>query len=184
MTVLGFVLYSSRVLLPVMLQTPFVSSYQVRRQWCRAVRLAGDDAGGSLLTGLVDPRRLLITACRRRRHLLGSGPDLNGGYWEILWPQLLQGAGLALPFVPLTTVSMATFRSSVWATPPACSTDAQHRRQRRHRHDRHHPAAPKDRERPPARTSALTPRPSRAAADQRAHGAGTDAVRPRAGPAC
>jgi len=34
--------------------------------------------------------------------------NLNGGYWEIFWPQLLQGAGLALLFVPLTTVSMAT----------------------------------------------------------------------------
>jgi len=34
--------------------------------------------------------------------------NLNAGYWEIFWPQLIQGAGLALLFVPLTTVSMAT----------------------------------------------------------------------------
>src|SRR5690606_18118699 len=29
------------------------------------------------------------------------------GYWDVFWPQLLQGAGLALLFVPLTTVAMA-----------------------------------------------------------------------------
>ena len=34
--------------------------------------------------------------------------NLQAGYWDIFWPQLLQGAGLALLFVPLTTVSMAT----------------------------------------------------------------------------
>jgi len=63
-----------------------------------------------LLTGLVDPRRLLIIGLT-----VGGGTllwlgqlNLNGGYWEIFWPQLIQGAGLALLFVPLTTVSMAT----------------------------------------------------------------------------
>ena len=63
-----------------------------------------------LLTGLVDPRKLLIIGLA-----IGGGTliwlgqlDLNAGYWEIFWPQLLQGAGLALLFVPLTTVSMAT----------------------------------------------------------------------------
>jgi DHA2 family multidrug resistance protein len=34
--------------------------------------------------------------------------NLQAGYWDIFWPQLLQGAGMALLFVPLTTVSMAT----------------------------------------------------------------------------
>ena len=34
--------------------------------------------------------------------------NLNAGYWDIFWPQFLQGAGMALLFVPLTTVSMAT----------------------------------------------------------------------------
>ena len=49
--------------------------------------------------------------------------NLNAGYWDIFWPQFLQGVGLALLFVPLTTVSMATdCRASAWATPPACST--------------------------------------------------------------
>ena len=34
--------------------------------------------------------------------------NLQAGYWDIFWPQFLQGAGMALLFVPLTTVSMAT----------------------------------------------------------------------------
>jgi DHA2 family multidrug resistance protein len=32
--------------------------------------------------------------------------NLQAGYWDIFWPQLAQGAGMALLFVPLTTVSM------------------------------------------------------------------------------
>src|SRR4029077_13180201 len=31
--------------------------------------------------------------------------DLNAGYWDIFWPQLLQGVPLGLLFVPLTTVT-------------------------------------------------------------------------------
>ena len=32
--------------------------------------------------------------------------NLNAGYWDIFWPQFIQGASLALLFVPLTTVTM------------------------------------------------------------------------------
>src|SRR5204862_293545 len=32
--------------------------------------------------------------------------NLQMGYWDIFWPQIIQGAGLSLLFVPLTTVSM------------------------------------------------------------------------------
>src|SRR5262249_12763216 len=32
--------------------------------------------------------------------------NLRAGYWDIFWPQLIQGGGLSLLFVPLTTVSM------------------------------------------------------------------------------
>jgi DHA2 family multidrug resistance protein len=62
------------------------------------------------LTGMVDPRKLLIIGL-----IVGGGTliwmgqmNLNSGYWEVFWPQLIQGAGLALLFVPLTTVSMNT----------------------------------------------------------------------------
>src|SRR5438876_846060 len=32
--------------------------------------------------------------------------NLQAGYWDFFWPQIIQGAGLSLLFVPLTTVSM------------------------------------------------------------------------------
>jgi DHA2 family multidrug resistance protein len=32
--------------------------------------------------------------------------NLQMGYWHIFWPQIIQGAGLSLLVVPLTTVSM------------------------------------------------------------------------------
>jgi DHA2 family multidrug resistance protein len=32
--------------------------------------------------------------------------SLSAGYWDIFWPQLIQGVGMSLLFVPLTTVAM------------------------------------------------------------------------------
>src|SRR5207247_8164213 len=32
--------------------------------------------------------------------------NLNAGYWDIFWPQLIQGVGMSMLFVPLTTVTM------------------------------------------------------------------------------
>ena len=112
MTVLGFVLYGSLVLLPVMLQTLFgFSSYQAGQAMVpRGVGSLVMMPAVGFLTGLIDPRRLLVTGLTIGGiTLLWLGElNLNGGYWEIFWPQLFQGAGLALLFVPLTTVSMAT----------------------------------------------------------------------------
>src|SRR4029077_13807348 len=61
-----------------------------------------------MLTGLVDPRKLLAfgLAVGGGTLLWLSGLNLQAGYWDFFWPQLLQGAGMALLFVPLTTVSM------------------------------------------------------------------------------
>jgi len=63
-----------------------------------------------LLVARVGARKLLVVGlCGGALSLFWLGTiDLNAGYWEIFWPQLIQGAGLALLFVPLTTVSMAT----------------------------------------------------------------------------
>jgi MFS transporter, DHA2 family, multidrug resistance protein len=33
--------------------------------------------------------------------------NLNAGYWDIFWPQLLQGISMGMLFVPLTTVTNA-----------------------------------------------------------------------------
>jgi DHA2 family multidrug resistance protein len=63
-----------------------------------------------LLTTKVDPRKLLALGL-----FIGGGTmlwlgqiNLNAGQWDIMLPQFLQGAGMELLFVPLTTVSMST----------------------------------------------------------------------------
>ena len=63
-----------------------------------------------MITGRVDARRLLgIGLGIGGLTMLWLGQlNLQAGFWDIFWPQLLQGAGLSLLFVPLTTVSMAT----------------------------------------------------------------------------
>jgi DHA2 family multidrug resistance protein len=112
MTVLGFVLYGSLVLLPVMLQTLFgYSSLEAGKA------MAPRGVGSMLvmpivgyLTAHFDPRKMLAFGLAIGGvTLLWLGQlNLNAGYWDIFWPQFLQGAGMALLFVPLTTVSMAT----------------------------------------------------------------------------
>jgi DHA2 family multidrug resistance protein len=112
MTVVGFVLYGSLVLLPIMLQT--LLGYSA----LEAGKAMAPRGIGSLimmpivgaLTQKVDARKLLMIGL-----LVGGSTmwwlgelNLQAGYWDIFWPQFLQGAGMALLFVPLTTVSMAT----------------------------------------------------------------------------
>jgi DHA2 family multidrug resistance protein len=61
-----------------------------------------------MLTGDIDPRKLLASACGRRRDDAVAGqPELEAGYWESSG-RSSSGLGLSLLFVPLTTVSMAT----------------------------------------------------------------------------
>src|SRR4029453_3005919 len=61
-----------------------------------------------VLTGRVDPRRLLVGGLvTGALTLFWLGRlNLNAGYWDIFWPQFFQGFGLSMLFVPLTTVSM------------------------------------------------------------------------------
>jgi DHA2 family multidrug resistance protein len=110
MTVVGFVLYGSLVLLPIMLQT--LLGYPSLQA---GIAMAPRGIGAffmmpltGLLTGRIDPRKLLTSG------LLIAGAtliwlswlNLNAGYWDIFWPQLIQGAGVSLLFVPLTTITM------------------------------------------------------------------------------
>ena len=110
MTVVGFVLYGSLVLLPIMLQTVLgFPSLQA------GIAMAPRGIGSffmmpvtGLMTGRFDARKLLTIGL-----LVGamtllwlSGLNLQAGYWDIFWPQLIQGAGMSLLFVPLTTVAM------------------------------------------------------------------------------
>jgi DHA2 family multidrug resistance protein len=60
-----------------------------------------------ILTGRVDPRKLLavgLTATAGAMFAVSTF-SLDVGFWNFWWPLMLQGAGLGLIFVPLTTVT-------------------------------------------------------------------------------
>ncbi len=111
MTVVGFVLYGSMVLLPIMLQT--LLGYPSMQA---GIAMAPRGMGSfimmpivGILTSKVDTRKLLALGL-----VIGGGSmfwlgqlNLQAGYWDIFWPQFVQGTGMALMFVPLTTVSMS-----------------------------------------------------------------------------
>jgi len=111
MTMLGFVLYASLVLLPIFLQT--LLGYPALQ-----AGLALSPRGiGSLvmmpitgqLTNRYDPRKLIFVGI-----VVGawsmfslSHLNLNAGYWDIFWPQVIQGGAMAFLFIPLMAVSMS-----------------------------------------------------------------------------
>jgi DHA2 family multidrug resistance protein len=110
MTVVGFVLYGSMVLLPIMLQT--LLGYPPLQA---GIAMAPRGIGSffmmpltGLMTGRFDPRKLLTSGLviGGMTLLWLSWLNLQAGYWDIFWPQLIQGAGMSLLFVPLTTVAM------------------------------------------------------------------------------
>lgn len=110
MTSLGFVLYGSLVLLPIMLQT-LLGYPSLQAGIAMAPRGMGSLIGMplvGLLVGKVDARKLVGLGL-----LVGAGTlfwlgqlNLQTGYWDVFWPQFVQGLGLSLLFVPLTTISM------------------------------------------------------------------------------
>jgi DHA2 family multidrug resistance protein len=110
MTIVGFVLYGSMVLLPIMLQT--LLGYPPLQA---GIAMAPRGIGSffmmpmvGLMTGRFDPRKLLTLGLivGGSTLLWLSRLNLQAGYWDIFWPQLIQGVGMSLLFVPLTTVSM------------------------------------------------------------------------------
>src|SRR6478672_4223420 len=110
MTVLGFVLYGSLVLLPIMLQTLFgYPSLQAGQAMVpRGIGAFFMMPLTGLMTGRFDARKLLAAglAIGGGTLLWLAGLNLQAGYWDVFWPQLIQGVGMSLLFVPLTTVSM------------------------------------------------------------------------------
>jgi len=110
MTVVGFVLYGSMVLLPIMLQT--LLGYPPLQA---GIAMAPRGIGSffmmpitGMITGRFDPRKLLTAGLivGGMTLLWLSWLNLQAGYWDIFWPQLIQGVGMSLLFVPLTTISM------------------------------------------------------------------------------
>jgi DHA2 family multidrug resistance protein len=58
--------------------------------------------------GKFDPRKVLAVGLVGGSWSLYalSKLNLNAGYWDIFWPQFVQGAAMAMVFVPLTTATM------------------------------------------------------------------------------
>lgn len=110
MTIVGFVLYGSMVLLPIFLQT--LLGYPALQA---GIAMAPRGVGSFLMMPITG----IMTGRYDARKLLGAGLvvggvtliwlgelNLQAGYWDIFWPQLVQGVGMSLLFVPLTTVTM------------------------------------------------------------------------------
>ena len=114
MTVLGFVLYGSLVLLPILLQT-LLGYPSLQAGIAMAPRGMGSFLAMpvvGMLIGKVSSRRLLALGL-----LGGAGTlfwfghlNLAAGYWDVFWPQFFQGVSLGLLFVPLTTITMDPIR--------------------------------------------------------------------------
>src|SRR5215831_13840135 len=110
-SMLGFVLYASLVLLPLYLQT--LMGYPAYNS---GLALSPRGIGALLFTPLAghlttktDPRRLLVVGL-----LLGSftmfrlsGLNLYAGFWDICWVQIVQGIALSFLFIPLMALSMS-----------------------------------------------------------------------------
>lgn len=110
MTVVGFVLFGSLVLLPVMMQT-LLGYPPIQAGIALAPRGMGSLIAMplvGLITQRVDSRKLVALGLLLGGVTLIWLGDLNltAGYWDFFWPQFLQGAALGLLFVPLTTVTM------------------------------------------------------------------------------
>lgn len=110
MTVVGFVLFGSLVLLPVMMQT-LLGYPPIQAGIALAPRGIGSLIAMplvGLITQRVDSRKLVALGLLMGGVTLLWLGDLNltAGYWDFFWPQFLQGVALGLLFVPLTTVTM------------------------------------------------------------------------------
>ena len=110
MTVLGFVLYGSIVVIPIWLQT-LLGYPAMLTGLTMAPRGIGSMIGMPLIgmtIGRFDARKILTVGL-----LLGALStwqmarlSLDVGFWDLFWPQAIQGFALGMVFVPLTTISM------------------------------------------------------------------------------
>jgi len=111
MTMLGFVLYASLMLLPIFLQT--LLGYPALES---GLALSPRGVGSLVmmpivgqLTNRYDPRKLIAVGLAVGGWTMFqlSILNLNAGYWDIFWPQVIQGGAMAFLFIPLMAVSMS-----------------------------------------------------------------------------
>jgi DHA2 family multidrug resistance protein len=111
MALQGFVMYGSQVTISIWLQTlmgyPSVQAGVAMVAMGIGAALAMPIA--SILVARFDPRKVFVCG------VLGfvfsfyrlMGFNLEIGFWDVFWPQFIQGLSLGLVFVPLTVLTMA-----------------------------------------------------------------------------
>jgi DHA2 family multidrug resistance protein len=109
-SILGFVLYGSLVLLPILLQT--LLGYPALDA---GIAMAPRGIGSLIATPIIGALLGHIGARRALSFGVITGSitlfwlgalNLNAGYWDVFWPQIIQGLALGCMFVPLTTIAM------------------------------------------------------------------------------
>lgn len=110
-TILGFVLYGSLVLLPLFMQTLLGWTAVTAGVWTspRGIGTAlCMPLVGYLLGKKWDGRWMLVFgfAVASTSFFGFSRMSLQSGTWDIFWDQISQGVGMAFIFVPLTTLTM------------------------------------------------------------------------------
>ena len=108
---LGFLLFGSMIVLPILLQT-LLGYSPIQAGLAMAPRGLGSMITMpfiGLATDKVDPRKLLFAgfAIGAVTMFWLSRLSLDAGYWDFFWPQFIQGWALGLLFIPLTTLTMA-----------------------------------------------------------------------------
>jgi DHA2 family multidrug resistance protein len=112
MTVLGFVLYGATVLIPIYLQQ-LLGYSALDAGWAMLPRGLGSFIAMpfvGILMSKIEARKLLIVGLAVAAYSLWalSHVNLNAGYWDVFWPQFIQGLSMGFVFVPLTTVTHDT----------------------------------------------------------------------------
>jgi len=109
MTILGFVLYGSTVLLPLLMQTlmgyPALQAGIATMPRGMASFIAMPLVG--MMIAKVDPRKMLVSGLLIAAYslYLFSHLNLNAGFWDFAIPMVIQGGSLGLMFIPLTTIT-------------------------------------------------------------------------------
>ncbi len=110
-TALGFILYGGLVLLPLFMQQLLGWSAQTAGFWTSPRGLGAAvcmPLAGLLLGRGWDGRRLMMIGLAAAGFAVYgySRMTLSSGPWDFFWPQVEQGIGMALIFVPLTVLTM------------------------------------------------------------------------------
>jgi MFS transporter, DHA2 family, multidrug resistance protein len=111
MTFVGFTLYGSLVILPMYLENllgyPALQAGLVLSPRGLGSLIAMPVVG--VLTSKYDARKLLAFGFTLGAFTMWqlSSLNLNAGYWDVFWPQVLQGAAMGCMFIPLSAAAVS-----------------------------------------------------------------------------